>query len=76
MHGSRYGYRRYEVPVDSRSPGPAGRRMAAGMPGMGVGLRNVAERLRARFGGRGALVCGEAAPGRFRAAIDLPWVSQ
>lgn len=49
---------------------------AAGMPGMGVGLRNVAERLRARFGGRGALVCGEATPGRFRAAIDLPWVSQ
>ncbi|KAB2970458.1 histidine kinase [Zoogloea sp.] len=42
-------------------------------PGMGVGLRNVAERLRTRFGEEGQFSAGFIAPGRYRAAIDLPW---
>ncbi|MBR0781070.1 histidine kinase [Bradyrhizobium iriomotense] len=41
--------------------------------GMGVGLRNVAERLRARFQEEGSFSSGPAAPGRYRASIDLPW---
>lgn len=41
--------------------------------GMGVGLRNVAERLNARFQGDGQFSSGTIAPGRYRASIDLPW---
>jgi len=41
--------------------------------GMGVGLRNVADRLRARFQGDGRFSSGPVAPGRYRASIDLPW---
>jgi len=41
--------------------------------GMGVGLRNVAERLRARFQEEGLFSSGPIAPGRYRASIDLPW---
>ncbi|MBN9548818.1 MAG: histidine kinase, partial [Alphaproteobacteria bacterium] len=41
--------------------------------GMGVGLRNVAERLHARFQGDGLFWSGPIAPGRYRASIDLPW---
>lgn len=41
--------------------------------GMGLGLRNVAERLRARFREDGQFLSGPVAPGRYRASIDLPW---
>jgi len=43
--------------------------------GAGVGLRNVADRLRARFGEGGTLSSGPIAPGRYRATLELPWVS-
>lgn len=42
-------------------------------PGMGVGLRNVAERLRTRFADNSGFSSGEVRPGRYRVAIDLPW---
>ncbi|MDP2226770.1 MAG: histidine kinase [Moraxellaceae bacterium] len=42
-------------------------------PGMGVGLRNVAERLRLRFQANSHLLSGPVGPGRYRAFIDLPW---
>ena len=42
-------------------------------PGMGVGLRNVAERLRLRFQHEGRFLSGPVTPGRYRAFIDLPW---
>ena len=41
--------------------------------GMGVGLKNVADRLRARFQEDGQFSSGPIAPGRYRASIDLPW---
>ena len=41
--------------------------------GMGIGLRNVAERLRARFQEDGQFFSGPVAPGRYRASINLPW---
>ena len=42
-------------------------------PGMGMGLKNVADRLRARFREQGSLSSEITADGRFRAAIALPW---
>lgn len=42
-------------------------------PGIGVGLRNVADRLAARFPGDAAFTAGPVAPGRWRAVVDLPW---
>lgn len=41
--------------------------------GMGVGLHNVAERLRTRFQGDSTFMSGSVAPGRYRVSIDLPW---
>lgn len=41
--------------------------------GMGVGLKNVAERLQMRFGGNSQFFSGFTQPGRFRATINLPW---
>lgn len=41
--------------------------------GMGIGLRNVAERLRVRFQEEAGFASGPVVPGRYRAAIDLPW---
>ncbi|MGB4811074.1 MAG: histidine kinase [Methylophilaceae bacterium] len=41
--------------------------------GMGVGLRNVAERLLARFQGDSQFSSGPVAPSRYRAFIDLPY---
>ncbi len=43
--------------------------------GMGLGLRNVAERLRARFRDDVRFESGVVAPGRYRASLDLPWVT-
>lgn len=42
-------------------------------PGMGVGLRNVAERLRVRFQGNSRFSSGPVTPSRYRASLDLPW---
>lgn len=43
------------------------------LPGMGVGLRNVEERLRARFQEDAHFSAGCISPGRYRVAMDLPW---
>jgi LytS/YehU family sensor histidine kinase len=43
--------------------------------GMGLGLRNVAERLRLRLQGEANVSFGLVTPRRFRVAIDLPWRS-
>ncbi|MES2986830.1 MAG: histidine kinase [Pseudomonadota bacterium] len=40
--------------------------------GTGIGLKNVAERLRARFQDDGLFSSGANGPGRYRASIDLP----
>jgi sensor histidine kinase YesM len=43
------------------------------LPGMGVGLRNVEERLRARFQEQAHFSSGCISPGRYRVAMELPW---
>lgn len=43
------------------------------LPGMGVGLRNVEERLRARFQEEAHFSYGCISPGRYRVTMDLPW---
>lgn len=53
-----------DMPMDTAGPKPVG---------MGVGLINVAERLRARFQDEGRFSAGPAAPGIYRAALDMPW---
>src|SRR5690606_8318168 len=58
---------RLRISVENGMPG-AGER-----PGMGLGLRNVAQRLRLRFRDDGRLQAGPVAAGRYRAVIDLPW---
>jgi len=45
----------------------------ARLPGLGVGLRNVAERLHTCFGEEGLFSAGPIAPGRYRATLGLPW---
>lgn len=55
-----------DMPMEPQLPARAG---------TGVGLRNVALRLRARFQGNSAFASGPIGPGRYRVAIDLPWVS-
>lgn len=52
------------MPMEAPEPRPAG---------MGVGLKNVAERLRARFQNDWQFSAGPAAPGVFRVALDMPW---
>lgn len=42
-------------------------------PGTGLGLRNVAERLRTRFQEEGLLRSGLIDAGRFRVSIEMPW---
>ncbi len=41
--------------------------------GVGIGLKNVEDRLQARFGEEGHFTSGSEVPGRYRAMIDLPW---
>ncbi|XWX54105.1 histidine kinase [Methylosinus sporium] len=53
-----------DMPMETVGPKPAG---------MGVGLKNVADRLRARFQDDGQFSAGPAAPGVYRAALDMPW---
>ncbi len=43
------------------------------LPGLGVGLRNVEERLYTRFGEEGQFAAGPVAPGRYRVTLGLPW---
>lgn len=43
--------------------------------GSGIGLHNVAERVRALFGDRGSVAFGQCRPGRYRAELDLPWIT-
>ncbi|MDD2926483.1 histidine kinase [Rhodoferax sp.] len=45
------------------------------MPSAGVGLNNVSQRLNVRFTGDARFTHGPVSPGRYRAAIDLPWRS-
>lgn len=70
LHAQREG-RRLHLWVENDTPLPEAQ--GSRPPGMGVGLRNVAERLRTRFGEDGRFSAGFVAPGRYRAAIDLPW---
>lgn len=51
---------------------PAGRSQSGTVAGLGIGLRNVADRLRMRFGEAGRFSASEVG-GRFRAEIELPW---
>ncbi|TDX64051.1 histidine kinase [Methylosinus sp. sav-2] len=53
-----------DMPTETVSPNRAG---------AGVGLKNVAERLRAQFQDDGRFSAGPAAPGVFRAALEMPW---
>jgi two-component system, LytTR family, sensor kinase len=48
------------------------RTTGAGPSGEKVGLRNVAERLRSRFGGEAGLAAGEIATGGFRNTLRIP----
>ena len=43
-----------------------------GSPGVKVGLQNVAERLRSRFGDQASLTAGEIAEGGFRNRLRMP----
>jgi two-component sensor histidine kinase len=52
---------------------PPGEIGSSRSPGMGVGLRNVSERLRVRFRGDSQFSSGRVAPSRYRAVIDVPW---
>ena len=53
-----------DMPLDQTGAKPAG---------MGVGLTNVAARLNARFHDQARFTAGPAAPGRYRATLELPW---
>lgn len=50
-------------------------RPRSGPAGSGIGLRNVSERIRALFGEDGSVAFGPCGPGRFRAELDLPWIT-
>lgn len=57
------------VENDIAAEAESGRRHA---PGTGIGLKNVADRVQARFPGVGACMAGLVTPRRFRAAITMP----
>ena len=42
--------------------------------GSGIGLENVSERIRTRFGEQGHFTFGLLRPGRWQARVDLPWI--
>ncbi|MGY6275218.1 sensor histidine kinase [Methylomonas sp. MgM2] len=52
---------------------PCGDAKGSRLPGMGVGLRNIEERLRARFQEEAHFSSGCISPGRYRVAMNLPW---
>ena len=62
---------RLQIAVENEGE-PAGRSSATS--GTGVGLRNVHDRLRARFGSDAAIHCEAAADGGYVARLDMPWV--
>ncbi len=53
-----------DMPVDTPSQA---------IKGIGIGLKNVSERLRARFADEGHFSAGVAGPGLYRASLDIPW---
>lgn len=55
---------------------PVRPRTGAGRSGAGIGLRNVSERIRTRFGVQGKFSYGPVRAGCWRARVDLPWVLQ
>lgn len=69
--GARRHGQRLHISVENDMP-PDGSGKAA-PTGMGIGLRNVAERLQLRFREDGRLSSGRVAAGRWRASIELPW---
>lgn len=62
---------RLHIAVENDMPHGGG--LESRTAGVGVGLKNVSQRLRVRFLGDGHLAHGVVSPGRYRAAIDLPW---
>lgn len=61
---------RLKIAIENDIPGHAGPARPAGT---GLGLKNVAERLRARFQKDGILRSGEVGGGRYRVSVELPW---
>lgn len=60
---------RLVIKIDNDMPtAPAG----TASTGMGIGLRNVAERLQARYPDDSRFAAGPIAPGRFRAMLEIP----
>jgi two-component system, LytTR family, sensor kinase len=47
--------------------------MTHSLKGIGIGLKNVAERLSARFADDGHFTAGPAGAGLYRATLDIPW---
>lgn len=62
---------RLRVTIENDMPA-AGRAHAT--VGSGIGLRNVAQRVRALFGDQGYVAFGPCRPGRYRAELELPWI--
>lgn len=70
LHGYRQG-ERLCIAIVNDMPG---KDIAVASPvGVGVGLKNVADRLQARFGDTCAIRSGPVADGRFRVLLELPW---
>lgn len=65
---------RLVVTIDNDMPVRA--RAGTGRSGAGIGLRNVSERIRTRFGTQGRFPYGPVRAGCWRAQVDLPWVLQ
>lgn len=61
---------RLKLSVENDMPPDA---VSGRIPGMGIGLKNVAERIRARFGDDGHFSAGISRPGLYRATLDIPW---
>ena len=62
---------RLQITIENDAPAPGGQHDERA--GMGLGLRNVAERLRVRFQGEAQLTWGPVRPGRYRVVMALPW---
>lgn len=69
LHASREADR-LKIAIENDIPtGTAERRQI----GTGLGLKNVSDRLRARFASEAMLHSGSLANGRFRVSVELPW---
>jgi len=62
---------RLKIAIENDIPAPSGGEWRP--VGTGLGLKNVADRLRARFARDGILRSGPVGDGRFRASVELPW---